>query len=103
MPKMSCPICESDHDADLTTYEETVTIKGIEITYENKSYLCKVTGEIFDTPATLDKNLWSAQKLYIGILEEENKTLKEENKRLMTGLKKALKQAKQLKMLLQMF
>ena len=62
--KMPCPNCAQLREVALTERNETVTIKGKEVTFPARFSRCIHCGEEFENPEQLDANLLAAREAY---------------------------------------
>jgi putative zinc finger/helix-turn-helix YgiT family protein len=62
--QLSCPNCEALRDVEKISRDETVSIKGREVTFRAEAYRCRICGEEFETPSQLDANLDAAREAY---------------------------------------
>lgn len=60
-----CPECEDICKVELVEIDESVTMKGKEVSFTAFSYRCTKCREIFDTITTLDLNLKRAHVAYM--------------------------------------
>jgi putative zinc finger/helix-turn-helix YgiT family protein len=67
--KMPCPLCEQARDAEVVERDETVTIKGKEVTFPAHFYRCLRCGEEFETSEQLDANLLAAREAFKALCE----------------------------------
>ena len=70
--RLSCPHCEQVRDVELVEHDETVTIKGRDVSFKAQLYRCATCGEEFETPAQLDINLNAAREAYDRLYEAPN-------------------------------
>lgn len=63
-----CAQCEALRDMELVERDETVNMKGIEITFKASVYRCLICGEELETADMLDANLKSAREVYSAFL-----------------------------------
>lgn len=64
---MNCPLCDKAHEVEERKRFTTITIKGEEITYEERFYFCENSDEDeneFETGAMTNKNLLNARNVY---------------------------------------
>lgn len=64
---MSCPLCEKTHEVEERKRMTTITIKGVEVAYEERVYFCANTDEDeneFETGAMTNENLLNARNAY---------------------------------------
>ncbi len=64
---MSCPLCDKTHELEERKRITTITLKGEEVTYEEKFYFCANADENeneFETGAMTNENLLNARNAY---------------------------------------
>lgn len=64
---MSCPLCDKVHEIEERKQTVTITIKGEDITYEERFYFCinaDENGNEFETGAMVNENLLNARNTY---------------------------------------
>ena len=64
---MSCPLCDKTHEVEERKRITTITLKGEELTYEEKFYFCANADENeneFETGAMTNENLLNARNAY---------------------------------------
>ncbi len=64
---MSCPLCDKTHEVEERKRITTITLKGEEVTYEEKFYFCANADENeneFETGAMTNENLLNARNAY---------------------------------------
>lgn len=64
---MSCPLCDKTHDIEERKRNTTITLKGEEVTYEERFYFCTNADEDeneFETGAMANENLLNARNAY---------------------------------------
>lgn len=64
---MSCPLCDKTHELEERKRITTITLKGEEVTYEEKFYFCANADENeneFETGAMTNENLFNARNAY---------------------------------------
>ena len=64
---MSCPLCEKTHEVEERKRMTTITIKGVEVAYEERGYFCANADEDeneFETGAMTNENLLNARNAY---------------------------------------
>ena len=64
---MSCPLCEKTHEVEERKRMITITLKGVEVTYEERFYFCANADEDeneFETGAMTNENLLNARNAY---------------------------------------
>lgn len=64
---MSCPLCDKTHEIEERKRNTTITIKGEEVTYEERFYFCANADEDeneFETGAMTNENLLNARNAY---------------------------------------
>ena len=64
---MSCPLCEKTHEVEERKRMTTITLKGVEVTYEERFYFCANADEDeneFETGAMTNENLLNARNAY---------------------------------------
>lgn len=64
---MSCPLCEKTHEVEERKRLTTITLKGVEVTYEERFYFCANADEDeneFETGAMTNENLLNARNAY---------------------------------------
>lgn len=64
---MSCPVCGKVHEVEERKRKTSITIKGEEVTYEEKFYFCKNADEEeneFETGKMINENLLNARNAY---------------------------------------
>ena len=64
---MSCPLCGKTHELEERKRSVTITLKGEEITYEERFYFCTNAAEDeneFETGAMTNENLLNARNAY---------------------------------------
>ncbi len=64
---MSCPLCNKTHEVEERKRSTTITLKGEDITYEERFYFCTNAGEDeneFETGAMTNENLLNARNAY---------------------------------------
>ena len=64
---MSCPLCEKEHEVEERKRISTITIKGQEVSYEEKFYFCTNANEDdneFQTGAMTNESLRNAKNAY---------------------------------------
>lgn len=62
---MNCPICDKTHEVEERKRATIITIKGEEVSYEEKFYLCTNTNKDeneFETGTMLNENLLNARR-----------------------------------------
>ena len=62
---MDCPLCDKIHDVEERKRMTTITLKGVDVTYEEEFYFCVNADEDeneFETGAMTNKNLLNARK-----------------------------------------
>lgn len=63
--RMSCPLCEKEHEVEERKRMTTITIKGREVVYEERFYFCANANENeFQTGAMVNENLRNARNAY---------------------------------------
>lgn len=65
---ISCPECEFLQRTEVVVGEEKITMKGIEVSFFAKWYLCLKCKGLFCTAEMLDQNLESARESYKKII-----------------------------------
>lgn len=64
---MDCPLCDKVHDVEERKRMTTITLKGVEVAYEEKFYFCANANEDeneFETAAMTNRNLLNARNAY---------------------------------------
>ena len=64
---MNCPLCEKTHEVEERKRMTTITIKGKEVVYEERFYLCANADEDeneFENGAMTNENLLNARNAY---------------------------------------
>lgn len=64
---MDCPLCDKVHDVEERKRMTTITLKGVEVAYEEKFYFCANANEDeneFETGAMTNRNLLNARNAY---------------------------------------
>lgn len=64
---MSCPLCEKTHEVEERKRMTTITIKGVEVAYEERDYFCANADEDeneFETGSMTNENLLNARNAY---------------------------------------
>lgn len=64
---MSCPLCDKTHEIEERKRTTTITLKGEEVTYEERFYFCANADEDeneFETGAMTNENLLNARNAY---------------------------------------
>lgn len=64
---MDCPLCDKVHDVEERKRMTTITLKGVEVAYEEKFYFCANANEDeneFETGAIINRNLLNARNAY---------------------------------------
>ena len=64
---MSCPLCDKTHEVEERKRITTITLKGEEVTYEERFYFCIYANEDeneFETGAMTNENLLNARNAY---------------------------------------
>lgn len=64
---MNCPLCDKNHEVEERKRIATITIKGEEVTYEERFYFCVNADEDeneFETGAMTNRNLLNARNAY---------------------------------------
>ena len=64
---MDCPLCDKVHDVEERKRMTTITLKGVEVAYEEKFYFCTNADEDeneFETGALTNRNLLNARNAY---------------------------------------
>lgn len=64
---MSCPLCGKTHEVEERKRTTTITLKGEEVTYEERFYFCANADEDeneFETGAMINENLLNARNAY---------------------------------------
>ena len=64
---MNCPVCDKVHEVEERKRKTSITIKGEEVTYEEKFYFCEnADGEEneFETGKMINENLLNARNAY---------------------------------------
>ena len=64
---MNCPVCDKVHEVEERKRKTSITIKGEEVTYEEKFYFCKNADEEeneFETGKMTSENLLNARNAY---------------------------------------
>ena len=64
---MNCPICDKTHEVEERKRTTTITIKGEEVSYEERFYFCTNADEDeneFETGAMTNENLLNARNAY---------------------------------------
>ena len=64
---MDCPLCDKVHDVEERKRTTTITLKGVEVAYEEKFYFCTNADEDeneFETGAMTNRNLLNARNAY---------------------------------------
>lgn len=64
---MDCPLCDKVHDVEERKRITTITLKGVEVVYEEKFYFCANVDEAeneFETGAMTNRNLLNARNAY---------------------------------------
>ena len=64
---MDCPLCDKVHDVEERKRMTTITLKGVEVSYEEKFYFCTNADEDeneFETGAMTNRNLLNARNAY---------------------------------------
>ena len=64
---MSCPLCERTHEVEERKRSTTITLKGEEVTYEERFYFCANADEDeneFETGTMANENLLNARNAY---------------------------------------
>lgn len=64
---MDCPLCDKVHDVEERKRMTTITLKGVEVAYEEKFYFCTNADEDeneFETGAMTNRNLLNARNAY---------------------------------------
>ena len=64
---MSCPLCDKTHEIEERKRITTITLKGEEVTYEERFYFCANADEDeneFETGAMTNENLLNARNAY---------------------------------------
>lgn len=67
--KKFCITCEQEQVVDLITRNETVTIKGADVTFIAQLYRCTICNTEFESPELLDANLLAAREMYSCLYE----------------------------------
>lgn len=65
--RMSCPLCEKEHEVEERKRMTTITIKGKEVVYEERFYFCANADEDeneFENGAMTNENLLNARNAY---------------------------------------
>lgn len=65
--RMSCPLCEKEHEVEERKRMTTITIKGKEVVYEERFYFCANANEDeneFQTGAMTNESLRNARNAY---------------------------------------
>lgn len=65
--RMSCPLCEKDHEVEERKRMTTITIKGKEVVYEERFYFCANADEDkneFESGTMINENLLNARNAY---------------------------------------
>lgn len=60
----SCCNCEAVREVEIVDVEETVTMKGVEVTFTARVTRCTTCGTEFETCGQLDANLNAARRAY---------------------------------------
>ena len=64
---MSCPLCDKTHEVEERKRITTITLKGEEVSYEERFYFCANADEDeneFETGAMANENLHNARNAY---------------------------------------
>lgn len=64
---MDCPLCDKVHDVEERKRITTITLKGVDVVYEEKFYFCANADEAeneFETGAMTNRNLLNARNAY---------------------------------------
>lgn len=64
---MDCPLCDKIHDVEERKRITTITLKGVDVVYEEKFYFCANADEAeneFETGAMTNRNLLNARNAY---------------------------------------
>lgn len=72
MLEMSCPNCEAIRSVEEIFADETLTMKGQEITFKARFYRCQKCNGEFETFDQLGDNLRSAREVYARIKGEQH-------------------------------
>ena len=65
--RMSCPLCEKEHEVEERKRMTTITIKGKEVVYDERFYFCANADEDeneFENGAMTNENLLNARNAY---------------------------------------
>ncbi len=65
--RMSCPLCEKEHEVEERKRMTTITIKGKEVVYEERFYFCANADEDkneFESGTMINENLLNARNAY---------------------------------------
>lgn len=65
--RMSCPLCEKEHEVEERKRMTTITIKGKEVIYEERFYFCANADEDkneFEIGTMINENLLNARNAY---------------------------------------